>query len=127
MTLEGTRPLLVEIQALVSTTSFELPRRTGNGMDLNRLLLLAAVLSKRVGLRLATRISLSTWWAACACDEPAVDLAVAVGHRLQLPQSPGAAPTWPSLARSAWPASCAASARATAADAKRPSSALGAA
>jgi DNA repair protein RadA/Sms len=52
VTLEGTRPLLVEIQALTSTTSFGLPRRTANGIDFNRLLLLVAVLSKRVGIRL---------------------------------------------------------------------------
>ncbi|NIV38818.1 MAG: DNA repair protein RadA, partial [Anaerolineae bacterium] len=43
VTLEGTRPLLVEIQALTSTTSFGHPRRTANGIDFNRLLLLAAV------------------------------------------------------------------------------------
>ncbi|MEZ4609815.1 MAG: hypothetical protein R2838_06135 [Caldilineaceae bacterium] len=44
---EGTRPLLVEVQALCSHTSFSQPRRTGNGVDLNRLMLLTAVLSKR--------------------------------------------------------------------------------
>ncbi len=48
-TLEGTRPLLVEIQALTSTTSFGLPRRTANGVDFNRLLLITAVLTKRAG------------------------------------------------------------------------------
>ena len=52
VTLEGTRPLLVEIQALTSTTSFGNPRRTANGVDVNRLWLLVAVLSKRVGVRL---------------------------------------------------------------------------
>src|SRR5262245_4877976 len=48
VTLEGTRPILVEVQALTSPTSSGLPRRTANGIDLNRLLLLTAVLSKRV-------------------------------------------------------------------------------
>src|SRR5688500_16891410 len=50
VTLEGTRPILVEVQALSTSTSFGLPRRTSNGIDLNRLLLLAAVLTKRVGM-----------------------------------------------------------------------------
>jgi len=53
ITVEGTRPLLVEIQALASTTSFGNPRRTANGVDMNRLLLIIAVLTKRVGIRLA--------------------------------------------------------------------------
>ena len=46
-TLEGTRPLMVEVQALTSTTSFNLPRRTANGVEQNRLLLVTAILSKR--------------------------------------------------------------------------------
>src|SRR5205807_5930787 len=49
-TVEGTRPLLVEVQALVTPTSFGLPRRTVNGTDPQRLLLLLAVLAKRAGL-----------------------------------------------------------------------------
>ncbi|MBC7237886.1 MAG: DNA repair protein RadA, partial [Chloroflexi bacterium] len=53
VTMEGTRPLLVEVQALVSQGSPERPRRTCNGVDLNRVLLLTAVLTKRVGLRLS--------------------------------------------------------------------------
>jgi len=53
VTLEGTRPLLVEVQALSSTTSFGNPRRTANGVDFNRLLLIVAVLTKRVGVRLS--------------------------------------------------------------------------
>ena len=53
VSMEGTRPLLVEVQALSSTTAFSLPRRTGNGVDQNRLLLLTAVLSKRVGMDLS--------------------------------------------------------------------------
>src|SRR5690606_20482564 len=52
VTMEGTRPLLVEMQALTSPTSFGNPRRTPNGVDMNRLLLISAVLSKRVGLKL---------------------------------------------------------------------------
>jgi len=55
VTLEGTRPLLVELQALVTPTHFGLPRRTANGIDMNRLILLTAVLSRRAGLPLATQ------------------------------------------------------------------------
>jgi DNA repair protein RadA/Sms len=53
VTMEGTRPIMVEFQALSSTTAFGNPRRTANGIDFNRLLLLVAVLSKRVGLQLS--------------------------------------------------------------------------
>lgn len=78
ITLEGTRPLLVEIQALASTTSFGLPRRTGNGIDLNRLLLLVAVLSKRVGLRLADQDVFVNVIGGLRINEPAADLSVAL-------------------------------------------------
>ena len=50
--IEGTRPLLIEIQALTSQTVFGLPRRTANGIDYNRLTLLIAVLEKKAGLPL---------------------------------------------------------------------------
>ena len=52
VTMEGSRPLLIEIQALTSPSAFGNPRRTPNGVDLNRLLLISAVLSKRIGLKL---------------------------------------------------------------------------
>jgi len=78
VTLEGTRPLLVEVQALASTTSFGLPRRTCNGIDLNRLLLLVAVLSKRVGLRLGDQDIFVNVVGGLRINEPAVDLAVAL-------------------------------------------------
>ena len=77
VTVEGTRPLLVEIQALSSTTSFGLPRRTANGVDLNRLLLLVAVLSKRVGLRLSDQDVFINVVGGLRIAEPAADLAVA--------------------------------------------------
>ncbi|HEY63715.1 MAG TPA: DNA repair protein RadA [Caldilineae bacterium] len=77
VTLEGTRPLLVEIQALSSTTSFPSPRRTGNGVDFNRLLLLVAVLSKRVGLRLSDQDVFVNVVGGLTVREPAADLAVA--------------------------------------------------
>ena len=78
VTLEGTRPLLVEIQALTSTTSFGLPRRTANGIDFNRLLLLAAVLSKRMGLRLHDQDIFVNVVGGLRINEPAADLSVAV-------------------------------------------------
>jgi DNA repair protein RadA/Sms len=69
---------LVEIQALTSTTSFGLPRRTANGIDFNRLLLLAAVLSKRMGLRLYDQDIFVNVVGGLRINEPAVDLSVAV-------------------------------------------------
>ena len=54
--MEGTRPLLIEIQALVSPTSFNMPRRTTVGIDFNRVNLLMAVLEKKVGIHLAACI-----------------------------------------------------------------------
>ncbi len=78
VTMEGTRPLLVEIQALTSTTSFGLPRRTANGIDFNRLLLLVAVLSKRVGMRLHDQDVFVNVVGGLRVNEPAADLGVAV-------------------------------------------------
>ncbi len=78
VTMEGTRPLLVEIQALTSPTSLNLPRRTPNGIDYNRLLLLTAVLSKRLGLSLATQDVFVNVVGGLRIGEPAADLAVAV-------------------------------------------------
>jgi DNA repair protein RadA/Sms len=78
VTLEGTRPLLVELQALVTPTHFGLPRRTTTGIDLNRLLLLAAVLSKRAGLALGTQDIYVNVAGGMRLDEPAADLAACV-------------------------------------------------
>ncbi|MBN1401190.1 MAG: DNA repair protein RadA [Anaerolineae bacterium] len=78
ITMEGTRPLLVEVQALVSRGSQERPYRMGNGIDMSRLLLLTAVLSKRVGLRLADQDIYVNIVGGLRVHEPAVDLAIAV-------------------------------------------------
>jgi DNA repair protein RadA/Sms len=78
VTMEGTRPLLVEIQALSSTTNFGLPRRTANGVDFNRLLLLTAVLTKRVGLALGDQDIFVNIVGGLKIDEPAADLSIAV-------------------------------------------------
>jgi DNA repair protein RadA/Sms len=77
VTMEGTRPLLVEIQGLTSPTSFGNPRRTPNGVDFNRLLLIAAVLTRRVGLRLGEQDVFVNVVGGLTVDEPAADLAVA--------------------------------------------------
>ncbi len=76
--LEGSRPLLVEIQALTNLTSFGLPRRTANGIDFNRLLLVAAVLSKRVGLKLGNQDIMVNVAGGLRIGEPAADLGVAL-------------------------------------------------
>jgi len=76
--LEGTRPLLVEIQALASTTTFSNPRRTANGIDYNRLLLLTAVLSRRVHISVHDKDVFVNVVGGLQIDEPAADLAVAV-------------------------------------------------
>jgi len=91
VTLEGTRPLLVEIQALSSTTSFGLPRRTANGVDFNRLLLLAAVLTKRVGLRLSDQDIFVNVVGGLKINEPAADLAVVTAIASSFKSSPVAA------------------------------------
>lgn len=77
-TMEGTRPLLVEIQALTSVTSFGYPKRTASGMDLNRLNLLIAVLTKRANLNLSNQDVFVNVVGGVAIREPALDLAVAL-------------------------------------------------
>ncbi len=77
-TLEGTRPLLVEIQALTSTTSFGFPRRTANGIDFNRLLLITAVLTKRAGLALGSQDIMVNVAGGLKVNEPAADLGIAL-------------------------------------------------
>ncbi len=77
VTMEGTRPLLVEVQGLTSPTSFGNPRRTPNGIDINRLLLNVAVLTRRVGLRLGEQDVFVNIVGGLKVNEPAVDLAVA--------------------------------------------------
>jgi DNA repair protein RadA/Sms len=76
--MEGTRPLLVEVQALTATTASAQPRRTANGFDMNRLLMLIAVLSKRVGLPLFNQDVYVNIVGGLKITEPAVDLAVAI-------------------------------------------------
>jgi DNA repair protein RadA/Sms len=77
VTMEGTRPLLVEIQGLTSVTTFGNPRRTPNGVDFNRLLLITAVLSKRIGLKLGDQDVFVNVIGGLKISEPAADLAIA--------------------------------------------------
>jgi DNA repair protein RadA/Sms len=77
VTMEGTRPLLVEIQGLTTHTSFGNPRRTPNGVDFNRLLLIVAVLTRRVGLRLSEQDVFVNVVGGLKVSEPAADLAIA--------------------------------------------------
>ncbi len=76
--IEGTRPLLVEVQALVRPAPFGTPRRTTSGLDYNRLLLLLAVLEKRGGLALGTADVYANAAGGVRVDEPAADLGVAL-------------------------------------------------
>jgi DNA repair protein RadA/Sms len=77
VTLEGTRPLLVEIQGLTSPTAFGNPRRTANGVDFNRLLLITAVLTRRLGLPLGDQDVFVNVVGGLHIEEPAADLAIA--------------------------------------------------
>jgi len=77
-TLEGSRPLLVEIQALTNPTSFGLPRRTANGVDFGRLLLITAVLTRRVGLKLGNQDIIVNVTGGLKIGEPAADLGIAL-------------------------------------------------
>jgi len=77
-TVEGTRPLLVEVQALVTPTSFGLPRRTVNGADPQRLAMLLAVLAKRAGIGLGEHDVYVNLVGGLRVREPAADLAIAV-------------------------------------------------
>ena len=76
VTVEGTRPILVEVQALTSPTPYGTPRRTANGVDTNRLLLLTAVLSRRVGLALGEQDIFINVVGGLKIAEPAADLAI---------------------------------------------------
>ena len=77
VTMEGTRPLLVELQGLTSPTQFGNARRTPNGVDYNRLLMIAAVLTRRMGIKLTEQDIFVNVVGGIKIDEPAADLAIA--------------------------------------------------
>lgn len=76
--MEGTRPIIAEIQALVTNTVFPSPRRTANGLDTNRLCLLLAVLEKRLGLRFSSCDTYMNVIGGLRLDDPAADLPAAL-------------------------------------------------
>jgi DNA repair protein RadA/Sms len=76
VSLEGTRPLLVEIQALVTASSFGVPRRTAIGVDYNRINLLIAVLDKRLGMQLGGMDIYVNVVGGLKIDEPAIDIGI---------------------------------------------------
>jgi len=78
VTMEGTRPLLVEIQGLTTRTNFGNPRRTANGLDINRVMLNAAVLTRRAGINLTEQDVFVNVVGGLTVEEPAADLAMSV-------------------------------------------------
>lgn len=74
--MEGTRPILIEIQALVCQSSFGMPRRTAAGTDYNRVNLLMAVLEKRVGLSMSNYDAYVNIAGGIKMNEPAIDLGI---------------------------------------------------
>jgi len=90
--LEGSRPILVELQALVSPTSYPMPKRMANGVDLNRVSLLLAVMDKRLGVHLSGQDVYVNVVGGMRIDEPAIDLGIvaAVTSSLrEMPVEPG--------------------------------------
>ena len=90
--MEGTRPLLIEIQALVSPTSFNMPRRTTVGIDFNRVNLLLAVLEKKAGLNLGGCDAYVNLAGGIRLTEPAIDLGIlcaVISSYRNLPIHPG--------------------------------------
>ena len=76
--MEGNRPILIEVQALVSTAAYGTPQRTANGFDTKRLNMILAVLEKRCGFRLASKDVFLNIAGGIRVDDPAIDLAVVV-------------------------------------------------
>jgi DNA repair protein RadA/Sms len=88
VTMEGTRPILVELQGLTSPTNFGNPRRTTNGLDYNRLLLISAVLSRRAGMQIGGQDIFLNVVGGLRIEEPAADLAAAVAIASSLKDIP---------------------------------------
>jgi DNA repair protein RadA/Sms len=89
--MEGTRPLLVELQGLTSPAAYGTPRRTPNGVDMYRLLLISAVLTRRAGLRVADEDIFLNVVGGMRISEPAADLAMAVAIASSVKDRPVAA------------------------------------
>ena len=91
--LEGTRPLLLEIQALVAPTDLAMPRRVGTGVDPKRLAMIVAVLSRHAGVALGTADIFVNVAGGLRIDEPGVDLAAATALASSLRGTPVSAGT----------------------------------
>jgi DNA repair protein RadA/Sms len=87
-TLQGSRPLLVEIQALTSPNPFGQARRIANGVDFNRLLLITAVLGRRLGLKLVNQDIIANVIGGIRVNEPAADLSIALAIASSLKDVP---------------------------------------
>ena len=74
--VEGSRPILVELQALVAETGYAMPKRMANGVELNRVALLLAVIEKRLGLHLASQDVYMNVVGGLQVDEPTIDLGI---------------------------------------------------
>ncbi len=93
VTMEGTRPILVEIQGLTSGSNLANPRRTPNGVDINRLLLIAAVLARRLGMHLFEQDIFVNVVGGMRISEPAADLAIAAAIASSVKDAPVKADT----------------------------------
>ncbi|MFM8551820.1 MAG: DNA repair protein RadA, partial [Nitrospiraceae bacterium] len=86
--LEGSRPILVELQALVSSTNYAMPKRMANGVELNRVSLLLAVMEKRLGLHFSGQDVYVNVVGGLQIEEPAVDLGIALAITSSLRERP---------------------------------------
>ncbi len=86
--LEGSRPILVELQALVSHTGYSIPKRMANGVELNRVILLLAVMEKRLGLHLSGQDVYVNVVGGIRIDEPAIDLGIVAAVTSSLRERP---------------------------------------
>jgi DNA repair protein RadA/Sms len=86
--LEGTRPILVELQALVSSTTYAMPKRVANGVEVNRVSLLLAVMEKRVGAHLSGQDVYVNVVGGLHIDEPAIDLGIVAAITSSLREVP---------------------------------------
>ena len=86
--LEGSRPILVELQALVSSTSYAMPKRMANGVELNRVSLLLAVMEKRLGVHFSGQDVYVNVVGGLQIEEPAVDVGIALAITSSLRERP---------------------------------------
>ncbi len=86
--LEGSRPILVELQALVSPTGYAMPKRMANGVELNRVSLLLAVMEKRLGMHLSGQDVYVNVVGGMRIDEPAIDLGIVAAVTSSLREAP---------------------------------------